>query len=82
MFRGLDLANGLTGDARCDGGALLLPLASQSGQERIDLRIRADGAYEATMRIRTADPVLAGTLAGSGFQAANGEQVLRIAGSL
>jgi general secretion pathway protein N len=81
-FRGLDLANGLSGDARCDGGALLLPLASQSGQERIDLRIRADGAYEAAMRIRTNDPVLTGTLAGSGFQAVNGEQVLRIAGSL
>ncbi len=60
-FSGLDLANGLSGDARCDGEALLIPLASQSGQERIDLRIRGNGAYEASMRIRTNDPVLTGT---------------------
>lgn len=81
-FTGLDLANGLTGNARCDGETLLIPLASQSGQERIDLRIRASGAYEASMRIRTNDPVLANTLATGGFQAANGEQVLRISGTL
>ncbi|MBO9670300.1 MAG: type II secretion system protein N [Sphingobium sp.] len=81
-FTGLDLANGLSGEARCDGETLLLPLASQSGQERIDLRVRGNGAYEASMRIRTNDPVLAGALAGSGFQAVNGEQVLRISGTL
>jgi general secretion pathway protein N len=81
-FSGLDLANGLSGDARCDGEALLIPLASQSGQERIDLRIRGSGAYEASMRIRTNDPVLTGTLTTSGFQAVNGEQVLRISGTL
>jgi general secretion pathway protein N len=81
-FSGLDLANGLSGDARCDGEALLIPLASQSGQERIDLRVRGSGTYEASMRIRTNDPVLTGTLASSGFQAVNGEKVLRISGTL
>jgi len=81
-FSGLDLANGLSGDARCDGEALLIPLASQSGQERMDLRIRGSGTYEALMRIRTNDPVLSGALATSGFQAVNGEQVLRISGTL
>jgi hypothetical protein len=34
------------------------------------------------MRIRTNDPVLTGTLTTSGFQAVNGEQVLRISGTL
>lgn len=81
-FSGLDLANGLSGDARCDGEALLIPLASQSGQERIDLRVRGSGVYEASMRIRTNDPVLTSTLASSGFQVANGEHVLRISGTL
>lgn len=82
VFTGLDLANGLSGEARCDGEVLLIPLASQSGQERIDLRVRGSGAYEASMRIRTNDPVLATGLTSSGFQAVNGEQVLRITGTL
>ena len=82
VFTGLDLANGLSGEARCDGEVLLIPLASQSGQERIDLRMRASGAYEASMRIRSTDPVLTGALASSGFQAVNGEQVLRVSGTL
>ncbi len=82
LIAGLDLANGLSGEARCDGDALLIPLASQSGQEKLDLRIRADGAYEATMRIRTTDPALTGALAANGFQVAGGEQMLRVAGTL
>ncbi len=82
IISGLNLANGLSGDARCEGAALLLPLVSQSGQERLDLRIRADAAYEATMHVRTSDPVLAGALAGNGFQVSAGEASLRIAGTL
>lgn len=83
LITGLDLANGLTGDARCEGSVLLLPLASQSGQERLDLRIRANGAYEAAMRIKTADAQFGNALAGNGFQAnASGERVLRVTGQL
>lgn len=82
LIAGLDLANGLSGDARCDGEVLLIPLASQSGQEKLDLRIRANGAYEAVMRIRTSDPALTGALAANGFQASGGEQMLRVAGTL
>ncbi|HEY1125061.1 MAG TPA: type II secretion system protein N [Sphingobium sp.] len=82
FYTGLDLANGLSGEARCDGELLLIPLASQSGQEQIDLRIRASGTYEASMRIRSNNPVLTGALATSGFQTVNGEQVLRVSGTL
>lgn len=82
LVAGLDLANGFAGTARCDGGALLLPLASQSGQERLDLRVQASGAYEATMRIKTSDPALTGALAANGFQAAGGDYMLRISGTL
>lgn len=82
VFAGIDLANGLSGEARCDGETLLIPLVSQSGQERIDLRMHASGAYDASMHIRSSDPALTGTLAGSGFQAVNGEQVLRVSGTL
>ncbi len=35
----------LAGTARCAEGALLLPLAGQSGAERVDLRIRGDGRW-------------------------------------
>ena len=34
---------------RCDRGALLLPLASASGQDRLELRVMGDGAYRAVM---------------------------------
>jgi len=82
LIPGLNLANGLSGDARCDGDVLLIPLASQSGQEKLDLRVHATGAYEAVMRIRTSDPALTGALAANGFQLSGGEQMLRVAGTL
>ncbi|MBO9575222.1 MAG: type II secretion system protein N [Sphingobium sp.] len=83
LITGLDLANGLTGDARCEGETLLLPLASQSGQERLEMRFRSNGSYEAVMRIKTSDPVLSSALATSGFRAgAGGEQMLRVTGQL
>jgi general secretion pathway protein N len=37
----------LSGAVRCDRGALLLPLASASGQEKLDLRVSGDGRYDA-----------------------------------
>lgn len=49
---GIPLAAGFSGEARCDGPALLLPLASQSGADRLDVRLFPDGRYriDATMR--------------------------------
>ncbi|BAV64020.1 type II secretion system protein N [Sphingobium cloacae] len=79
---GLNLAQGLSGEARCDGEALLLPLVSQSGMEKIDLRIWRSGRYVAEMRVETADPTLAATLAGAGFAEAGGARVLKVEGTL
>lgn len=39
----------LSGAARCDRGALLLPLANGSGQEKLDLRVTGDGRYDAAI---------------------------------
>lgn len=46
------VAPGFSGEARCDGPALLLPLASQSGADKLDVRLFADGRYriDATLR--------------------------------
>jgi len=82
LISGLALANGLSGEARCAGNAVELPLVSQSGQEQLNVRIAQDGSYEATMRIRTTDPLLTAALAANGFRAVGGEQVLRTVGQL
>lgn len=79
---GLDLANGLAGEIRCDGTDLLVPLVGQSGVERMELRIDGEGHYRGTMTVATSDPVLSGALGAMGFQAAGGNQVLRVEGSL
>lgn len=60
---GLSLAQGMTGRARCDGGALLLPLQGASGMERLDLRLFADGRWQARFQV-AGD---AAALSGAGF---------------
>lgn len=73
-------AQGLSGDARCDGGALLLPLRSQAGTEALDLRLLGNGAYRAELTVRTADTALAAGLAAAGFAPAAGGYRLSVAG--
>jgi general secretion pathway protein N len=82
VISGLNLSNGLVGEARCSGGALELPLASQSGMERLNVRVGADGRLQVTMHVRTSDPMLSAGLAANGFRAIGGEQVLRIDSAL
>jgi general secretion pathway protein N len=55
---GIALPAGLTGAARCDAGALLLAMASQSGMETLEIRIVGDGRYQANVLIRSTDPTL------------------------
>jgi general secretion pathway protein N len=66
----------------CDGDALLLPLVSQSGMEKISLRIWRSGRYTAEMRVETADPALSATLGQAGFASIGGGQVLKVEGTL
>lgn len=82
LINGLSLANGLSGEAKCAGDAVELPLVSQSGLERLTVRIGSSGRYEATMRIKTADPLLGAALGANGFRAVDDEQVLRTVGRL
>lgn len=70
---GVPLPQAMAGTARCDGNALLLPLASTAGTESLDLRLHPDGSYAADMTMRTADPALGTKLQLAGFQpSANG----------
>jgi general secretion pathway protein N len=82
QFPGLNLSQGLSGTASCDGDALLLPLVSQSGLEKISLRIWRSGRYVAEMRVETADAGLAAALAKAGFSDAGGAQLLKVEGTL
>jgi general secretion pathway protein N len=79
---GINLAQGLSGTASCDGEALLLPLVSQSGLEKITLRLWESGRYVAKMRIETSDPATAGALGAVGFRGVGNAQYLSIDGSL
>ena len=62
------MPSGLAGNLRCAEGALLVPLASQSGMGQLNLFIRADGSYRIELVVRQADPTLAPRLAAAGFQ--------------
>lgn len=48
---GAPLSSTFGGEARCDGRALLLPLVSQAGTERVSLRVQADGRYRADVSL-------------------------------
>lgn len=79
---GLSLPGGLSGAARCDGANLLLPLASQSGMERMMLRIGRSGGYTADLTVRPADPAMQRALQAVGFAPAGDGLKLSVAGTL
>ena len=77
---GIPLPRALSGNARCDGGALLLPLVGQSGMERLDLRLFEDGRYRVELLLRPADEAARQRLAAAGFTAAGAAFALRAEG--
>ena len=64
---GIALPPSIAGSARCDRGALLLPLASQAGTESITLRVEGDGRYRADFSVQPTDPALGERLVATGF---------------
>ncbi len=77
---GIALGQGLSGNARCDAGALLLPLASQAGSEHVDLRLWQDGRFAAQLTVRASDPTVAQKLELSGFRPTSKGHMLTIDG--
>lgn len=67
-FLGQPLPGALSGGARCDAGALLLPLASGAG-EGVNLRLWPDGRYRAELTLIPGDPAITARLDAAGFVA-------------
>jgi general secretion pathway protein N len=79
---GVPLPQTLAGSARCDGNALLLPLASTAGTETLDIRLHRDGSYAADLAMRTGDPQLATKLQSAGFRLSSDGYLLSLQGRL
>ena len=67
----LNLPPTLTGNARCEGGALRIPLASQAQTESNAVTIEADGKYRAELVVRPSDPAVGESLTNAGFRQTN-----------
>ena len=72
----------LSGNARCDGGALLLPLMSQTGMEGIQFRLFGGGRYRADLVARPAEEGMLNRLVTAGFRPSGDNYVLQMAGEL
>lgn len=69
---GIGLPSGFTGNVTCVEDAVLIPLASQTGMERLALRLFADGRYRIDLIIRPTDEAMRAALTAAGFTAGNG----------
>ena len=78
---GFALPAGLSGNARCDDGALLLPLVSQSGMEGLNIRLYQDGRYQLELAVKPADDAMRDRLIASGFALSNNGYALRVSGT-
>ena len=72
----------LAGEARCEEGALVVPMTGPSGAERIDLRITPDGRWNAVMSLVGVPPEMAAPLVEMGFQQRRNGVGLTASGSL
>jgi general secretion pathway protein N len=77
---GVTLPGGLSGNARCDRGALLLPLVGQSGMEALNLRLFEDGRYEVELAVRPVDDTMRDRLIAAGFALSANGYALRSSG--
>lgn len=77
---GIVLGQGLAGAARCDAGALLLPLVSQAGTEQMTVRLWESGRFRAEFLARPSDAAAAQNLERSGFQRMPNGHLLAVEG--
>lgn len=77
---GLTLQRGLSGNLRCDGADLLVPLKGQSGLEQLDIRIRGNGRYSADFRLGGLAASAGPALSALGFRQQGDAMAIRING--
>lgn len=77
---GIGITPQLSGALRCDGTALLVPLASQAGAEAVTLRVSGDGRYQAEVAVQPPDAASAARLSAIGFQPGPRGQTFSITG--
>jgi general secretion pathway protein N len=65
---GSAIKGGLAGNAECRNGDLFLPLFSASAMERVFVRIKGDGRYQATITVSEPSPETTTALGFAGFQ--------------
>ena len=79
QFLGQPLPGAISGAARCDAGALLLPLSSGAG-EGVNLRLWPDGRYRAELTLVPSDPTIAARLDAGGFVANGAARTFAVEG--
>ena len=79
---GIALGQGMSGAAKCDSGALLLPLVSQSGVETANIRLWQAGRFRAEMTVQPVDAAAGAKLVLSGFRPGPRGYVLAVEGAL
>lgn len=77
---GLTLQRGLSGNLRCDGADLLVPLKGQSGLEQLDVRIKGNGRYSADFRLGGLPASAGPALSALGFRQQGDAMAIRIDG--
>jgi len=82
QFGGLNLSQGLSGEAICDGAAVLFPLVSQTGLEKLSLRLWRDGRYTARIAVTGASAVDAAALSSAGLTQQGDEYALTLEGRM
>lgn len=78
---GMNLAAGFAGTASCAGDAVLIPMASQSGMEQLNVRIFASGRYRVELLVRSQDAAMGQRLGAAGFVPGNGGFLRIVEGS-
>lgn len=82
QFGGLSLSQGLSGEAICDGVAVLFPLVSQTGLEKLSLRVWRDGRFTAQIAVRDEDDANGTALAAAGLTKRGADYVLTLEGRM
>lgn len=71
----------MSGNVKCEGNVLLLPLASTAGTESLGVRLRPDRSYVADLTIQTGDPQLGTKLQLAGFRQTGAGYLLSVPGT-